>query len=378
MDLVATATCRCCSTSGPTSCAGSCARACSCAPPSSSGRRATPRTPTRPTRCARPCWRSTSTTAVARDVAAIPVVPGEKTPGERFAGAVRTYTIEGMMRDGRPCRPAPRTTSAPTSPRPSTSSTPTPPASEQLCHTTSWGMSTRMIGGVIMTHGDDKGLVLPPALAPYQVVIVPIGRGEGARGRGRGCARPGRRRSRRPACGSTSTTRPQVSPGFKFNDWELKGVPLRLELGPRDLEAGVVILSKRLAVPTRASNSCRSTRSSTTLPAILEEYQDFLLARATAFRDDHTAVVDDWDAFVDGGVHGLGGRVPLRPPACEDDIKARPRRRRATSRPTAPPRPASASAAASRRRTASGSSSAAPTDGCPRSRGDLRGSILRG
>ena len=101
-------------------------------------------------------------------------------------------------------------------------------------HTTSFGMTTRMIGGVIMTHGDDKGLVLPPRLAPYQVVIVPIGRGDqaaavmaaadgvgGAAGRRR---HPGARG--RPA---------QLSPGFKFNDWELRGVPVRLELGPRDL-----------------------------------------------------------------------------------------------------------------------------------------------
>ena len=121
-------------------------------------------------------------------------------------------------------------------------------ASCTLCHTTSWGMSTRMIGGVVMTHGDDKGLVLPPRLAPYQVVIVPIGRGERGRAdRGRR-PRTGRRRLQDGrACGCMSTTtRPQLSPGFKFNDWEMRGVPIRLELGPRDLEAGVVTLARRL------------------------------------------------------------------------------------------------------------------------------------
>ncbi len=117
---------------------------------------------------------------VATGPAALATVPGEKTPGERFAGAERTFTIEGMMRDGRALQ-------AGTSHYMGTNfatafgiSYTGESGAAELCHTTSWGMSTRMIGGVIMTHGDDKGLVLPPAMAPYQVVIVPIGRGEQA------------------------------------------------------------------------------------------------------------------------------------------------------------------------------------------------------
>ena len=125
----------------------------------------------------------------------------------------------------------------------------------ELCHTTSWGMSARMIGGVIMTHGDDKGLVLPPLLAPYQVVIVPIGRGEQARasvGRGRWSWRPG--------CSDAGIRahvddRPQLSPGFKFNDWEMRGVPIRLELGPRDLAAGTALMG---AVPAAGRGKKRS------------------------------------------------------------------------------------------------------------------------
>ena len=116
----------------------------------------------------------------------------------------------------------------------------------ELCHTTSWGMSTRMIGGVVMTHGDDKGLVLPPALAPYQVVIVPIGRGEQA-GAMSSAAAELASRLRHAGIRTHVDDRPQVSPGFKFNDWEMRGVPLRLELGPRDLAAGTALMSRRLS-----------------------------------------------------------------------------------------------------------------------------------
>ncbi len=129
---------------------------------------------------------------VAVQTAALATVPGEKTPGERFAGAERTFTIEAMMRDGRALQAGTShfmgTNFAAAFGITYTSESGT----AELCHTTSWGMSTRMIGGLIMTHGDDKGLVLPPSLAPYQVVIVPIGRGEQARGHGGRRDRTGR------------------------------------------------------------------------------------------------------------------------------------------------------------------------------------------
>jgi prolyl-tRNA synthetase len=260
--------------------------------------------------------------AVARDVAAIPVVQGEKTPGERFAGAVRTFSIEGMMRDGRALQAGTShflgTNFAKAFGIQYTDAT----GVQQLCNTTSWGMSTRMIGAVIMTHGDDKGLVLPPRLAPYQVVIVPIGRGDAAEAVATAADELA---ARIKAAGMRVhvDTRPQVSPGFKFHDWELKGVPLRLEIGPRDLEAGVVVMSKRLtATEDEGKTSLPLDTVVEQLPAILDAYQDFLLARATAFRDEHTQVVDDWDTFVDAVATGWATVFHCGRPGCEDEIKA--------------------------------------------------------
>src|SRR6202045_422736 len=192
-------------------------------------------------------WALDAYASLARELAAMPVIAGEKTPGERFAGAVRTYTIEGMMRDGRAVQSG-------TSHYLGTNCAKAFEIQYQdaegdlvLAHTTSWGMSTRMIGGVIMTHGDDKGLVLPPRLAPYQVVIVPIGRkdqGEETAAKAREVAATLKAAGIRV---HVDDKRPQLSPGFKYNEWGMRGVPIRLELGPRDLEGGVVTLARRLA-----------------------------------------------------------------------------------------------------------------------------------
>ncbi len=266
---------------------------------------------------------------VARDIAAIPVVAGEKTPGERFAGARRTFSIEGMMRDGRALQSGTSHYMGTNFAQAFGIQYAAESGQLELCHTTSWGMSTRMIGGVIMTHGDDKGLVLPPNLAPYQVVIVPIGRGEAGE---RVHAAVGDLAARLKAAGVRVRVddRPQVSPGFKFNDWEMRGVPVRLELGPRDLEAGVVTMATRLApeAAAGADAGAGSKRSlplddvATAMPAILAEYQAFLLARATAFRDEHTADVDSWPDFVADVSTGWARALHCGAPTCEDEIKA--------------------------------------------------------
>ncbi|MGI8330241.1 proline--tRNA ligase [Actinomadura scrupuli] len=268
-------------------------------------------------------WALDAYAGLARELAAMPVVAGEKTPGERFAGAVRTYTIEGMMRDGRALQ-------AGTSHYLGTNFAKAFEIQYQdvegqltLAHTTSWGMSTRMIGGVIMTHGDDKGLVFPPRLAPYQVVIVPIGRKEqgeqtAAKARELGAALK--------AAGirvHVDDNRPQLSPGYKFNEWEMRGVPVRLEIGPRDLAGGVATLSRRL--PTEVGQGKEQIPFEELpglLPEILEQFQAFLLRRAEAFRDEHTADVGTWADFATQVAGGWARAFHCGRSECEDDIKA--------------------------------------------------------
>jgi prolyl-tRNA synthetase len=259
-------------------------------------------------------------TQVARDVAAMPVVQGEKTPGERFAGAQRTFTIEGMMRDGRALQAGTSHYMGTNFSRAFEIQYTAESGQLELCHTTSWGMSTRMIGGIIMTHGDDQGLVLPPRIAPYQVVIVPIGRDEqwdAAVAAARELA------ARLTAAGIRvhSDERAQLSPGFKFNDWELRGAPVRLELGPRDLAAGTAVMVRRLGDAGKEQITLADAPA--TLAGVLEEFQEFLLRRATEFRDSHTHTVDDWDSFASAVSGGWARAFHCGQLACEDDIKAK-------------------------------------------------------
>jgi prolyl-tRNA synthetase len=255
---------------------------------------------------------------VAREIAAMPVIEGEKTPGERFAGAVRTFSIEGMMRDGKALQ-------AGTSHYMSTNFAQAfgirytnEAGQHELCHTTSWGMSTRMIGGVIMTHGDDKGLVLPPRLAPYQVVIVPIGR-SAQLAEVQSAARELAGRLRAAGLRVHVDQREHVSPGYKFNDWELRGVPLRLELGPRDLASGTAVLVSRLG---GAKEQISLAGAPNALVPLLDEVQSRLLDRATRFRDERTRIVDDWDQFVQAIQTGWALALHCGQATCEADIKA--------------------------------------------------------
>jgi prolyl-tRNA synthetase len=257
-------------------------------------------------------------TEVAREIAAMPVVPGEKTPGERFAGAVKTFSIEGMMRDGKALQSG-------TSHYLGTNFATAfgirylnQAGQQDLCHTTSWGMSMRMVGGAIMTHGDDKGLVMPPRLAPYQVVIVPIARGEAA---------DAVLEATRDLAGRLKAAgirvhvddRTHVSPGFKFNDWELRGVPLRLEIGPRDLAAGTALLARRLGDEGKTAISLEAAPE--TLIAALDAFQAFLLQRATDFRESRTTTVNSWPEFTEIVETGWAFALHCGQPECEDAIK---------------------------------------------------------
>jgi prolyl-tRNA synthetase len=255
---------------------------------------------------------------VAREVAAMPVVAGEKTPGERFPGAQRTYTVEGMMRDGRALQSGTSHYMGTNFAEAFGIQYAAESGELEYCHTVSWGMSSRMVGGVIMTHGDDKGLVLPPALAPYQVVIVPIGRGDQA-AQVTPPALELADRLRRAGIRTHVDTREHLSPGFKFNDWEMRGVPVRLELGPRDLAAGSVLMSTRLG---QGKSPVSLEEAPARLGLELTAFQDLLLRRATEFRDARTAVVDTWEDFVEAVKTGWALAFHCGQQECEDDIKA--------------------------------------------------------
>jgi prolyl-tRNA synthetase len=259
-------------------------------------------------------------TEVCRDIAALPVVPGEKTPGERFAGAARTFSIEGMMRDGKALQCG-------TSHYLGTNFATafgirylSDAGQRKLCHTTSWGMTTRMIGAIVMTHGDDKGLVLPPKLAPHQVVIVPIARGEQTDAV-LDAVRALAERLRAAGIRVHVDDRTQVSPGFKFNDWELRGVPLRLEVGPRDLATGTALLARRCGETGKTAISLATAPE--TLTAELAEFQEFLLRRATEFREARTVSVNSWSEFTETVATGWASTLHCAQPKCEDDIKTR-------------------------------------------------------
>ena len=256
---------------------------------------------------------------VARDVAALPAVAGEKTPGERFAGAARTFTIEAMMRDGKALQ-------AGTSHYMGTNFAEafgirytSEAGRQEPCHTTSWGMATRMIGAVIMAHGDDQGLVLPPRLAPYQVVIVPIGRNDQL-GRVLAAADTLKDELRQQGIRAQVDQRTGLSPGFKFNDWELRGAPLRVELGPRDLDAGTVVVSQRLG--REGKSQVRMSDAARELAGMLDVYQQYLLGRATEFRDGNIVAADDFDHFQAAVAAGWVRALHCGSPSCEADIKA--------------------------------------------------------
>ena len=266
--------------------------------------------------------------ALAMDTAAMPVIAGEKTPGERFAGAERTFTIEAMMRDGRALQAGTSHFMGTNFARAFDIQYTAQNDEVTLCHTTSWGMSSRMIGGVIMTHGDDTGLIMPPNLAPYQVVIVPIGRGDQEEAV-LAAAQDLAGRLRRKDVRVHVDDRTHLSPGFKFNDWELRGVPIRLELGPRDLAAGTVLMARRLNYDRQPAEGERTVKEPVSLDSAvarlsfeLTAVQEMLLRRATDFRDERTVRADTWEDFTAAVAVGWALALHCGDQACEDEIKA--------------------------------------------------------
>ena len=231
---------------------------------------------------------------VAEDVMAIPVFTGLKTDAEKFAGAKHTYCIEAMMSDCRALQAGTSHNLGQNFAKAFDVTFQTEDNREEYVYATSWGVSTRLIGAIAMVHGDDKGLRLPPRIAPHQVVVVPIGKNaedvnsvleyltgtlEAVKAEGIRCY---------------VDDRDGVTPGFKFNEWEMKGVPVRLEVGSRDMAQNVVTLVRRdsgekIPVP--------KDKLGEEIPRLLDEIQKSLYSQAKTFRDEHTLTVESYDEF---------------------------------------------------------------------------------
>ncbi|MDQ0090586.1 prolyl-tRNA synthetase [Paenibacillus anaericanus] len=219
---------------------------------------------------------------------AIPVIVGQKTPSERFAGAVDTYSIEAMMKDGRAVQ-------AGTSHYLGTKFAEAFDIQylnrdnvQEYAHTTSWGVSTRLIGSLIMVHGDDRGLVLPPKVAPKQVMIIPIGppkTRDAVVGRSDELFAELKKAGIRVGIDDRS----DVRPGWKFNEYEMRGVPIRLELGPRDMENGVCVLVSRVSGEKKIVQQDQLVEE---VQAMLDQVHNEMFERAKAFREDHFYSVD--------------------------------------------------------------------------------------
>ncbi len=230
----------------------------------------------------------------AEKVMALPVIKGRKTENEKFAGALRTYCIEAMMQDGRALQAGTSHNLGQNFARAFDIKYQTADNREEFVWTTSWGVSTRLIGALIMAHSDDEGLVVPPRLAPIQVVVVPIYKGESERVGVLEAIQyivrqwDGRFRVK-------VDDRDQVTPGFKFNEWESKGVPVRVEVGPRDVEKGTVAVARR-DVPGKAGKQFVPQEGlADHIAALLDDIQDSLYQRALRFREDHTVDVSTYD-----------------------------------------------------------------------------------
>ncbi|MDI9639603.1 proline--tRNA ligase [Geitlerinema splendidum] len=232
---------------------------------------------------------------VAINVAAIPVIRGLKSQREKFAGALRSYTIEGMMGDKRALQCGTSHNLGQNFAKAFNIQYLDENNQQQFCWTTSWGFSTRMVGATVMAHGDDKGLRLPPRLAPYQVVIVPISKTDEER------ALVLERAHALAAALSDADIRVHLdrregqTPGFKFNDWEMRGVPVRLELGPRDVQSGTVVAARRDIPGKEGKQVFQQDNLATQVRQLLEDIQANLLAQATAFRDANIHDVTSYD-----------------------------------------------------------------------------------
>ena len=232
------------------------------------------------------------------NVLAIPVLPGRKTAAERFPGAVNTLTVEALMRDGKALQMGTSHDLGQNFAKVFDVTYLDANGETQLCWTTSWGSTTRMIGGLIMVHGDDQGLVVPPAIAAIQAVVLLVRDEDGAGAAAEGLV------AELKAAGVRVRLDAQVATSFgrRATDWELKGVPVRVEVGPRDLAEGMVTIVRR---DTAEKQTLPIGEVEHRVTSLLVLIQDELLAAATRRRDDHTVDASSVEEAVEGGKVGF-------------------------------------------------------------------------
>ncbi|MCR9154502.1 MAG: proline--tRNA ligase [Croceimicrobium sp.] len=231
----------------------------------------------------------------AENFMAIPVIKGIKTESERFAGAEETYCIEAMMQDGKALQAGTSHFLGQNFAKAFEVKYASKEGKEEYVWATSWGVSTRLMGALVMTHSDDQGLVLPPNLAPYQVVIVPIYKGQDQLDQISEKALEIQKRLRAKGISVKFDNRDTHKPGWKFAEYELKGVPLRIAMGPRDLANNTVELARRDTLSKESISLDENLES--LIEKTLAEIQTNLYAKALKFREEHSHVSDSWEDF---------------------------------------------------------------------------------
>jgi prolyl-tRNA synthetase len=256
----------------------------------------------------------------AESDAAIPVIRGRKSETEKFAGAVASYAIEAMMGDRRALQAGTSHFLGQNFAKAFDIQFLDEHNERQFCWTTSWGVSTRMVGAVVMVHGDDQGLVLPPRIAPIQVVVVPIWRSDEEKE----MVLEAVGRVEQMLCDSVALhidRREGYSPGWKYNEWELRGVPLRVEIGPRDVRQDQVMLARR-DIPGRDGKSPVPMEGlAAAVRDLLDAIQDDLYQRALSFRQANTCSPNAYDEFDEAVSQGFAEAWWCEDDACEAQIK---------------------------------------------------------
>ena len=255
----------------------------------------------------------------AEEYLAIPVIPGRKSEAEKFAGAVHTYSIEAMMQDRKALQAGTSHNLGQNFAKAFDVQYQDRDGGLQHVWATSWGVSTRLIGALIMAHSDDNGLVLPPKMAQKPVVIIPIWRSEQEKKDVLEYA-DGIYNELKAHFKVIFDDRPQYKPGYKFSEWELQGIPLRLEIGPRDVAGEAMVLVRR---DTLEKKSVKRAAVLKTVQNELEKMQSEMLEKARAFREANTFEIDDYNDFKEM-IDGQGGFIKSHwcgNPACETKVK---------------------------------------------------------